>query len=118
MPDLPEKEILNRLFREDNEKYPVVDAEPNPKIEKEVEDYIEKVEKEAELSKPITDNYGQPLISAPSPQQPQIVLPMTQNQYLFGLKQKITESVRWLAVWCGRLLKIFGARITFREAKN
>lgn len=116
MPDLSEKEILNRLFSEQT-KYPIIDAEPNPKVEKEVQEYIEKVEKEAELTKPITDNFGQILVSPPAPQQPKIVLPVTENQYLFGLTQKITESIRWLAVWCQRLLKIFGPRAIFREVK-
>ncbi len=117
MSNLPEKEILNELFKEDGEKYPVVDAEPNPEIEKDLESYFEKVEKEQYLSQPITDDYGQPLVSAPAPQQPNIVLPVTQNLYLSGLKQKVTESVRWLAVWCGKLIKIFGARAIFRETK-
>ena len=114
MPDLSEKEILNKLFDE-QAKYPVIDTEPNPNIEKEVDGYIEKVEKESELAKPITDNFGQVLISAPSPQQPKIVLPVTQSQYLSGMTQKIAESIRWLAVWCQRLIKIFGPRAVFRE---
>lgn len=115
MPNLTEKEILNSLFSEQT-KYPVIDNEPNPIIEKEVEGYIARVEKEAELVKPITDNFGQALISPPSSQQPKIVLPVTQNQYLFGMTQKITQSIRWLVVWCQRLIKIFGPRAVFREA--
>lgn len=115
MADLSEKEVLNRIFQDENKKFPVVDAEPSPKIEKEIVAYIEKVEREQFLQKPITDDFGQPLVSPPSPQQPKIVLPITKNQYYFGLTQKITESIRWLTTWCGRLIKIFGTRIIFRE---
>lgn len=115
MPAQSEKEILNQLFSE-NEKYPVTDAEPNPEIDKDIESYIEKIEKEVYLSKPINDNYGQPLVSPPSPQKPNIVLPLSKLRYEFGLTQKVTESIRWLAAWCGRLIKIFGTRISFEEA--
>lgn len=115
MPDLPEKEILNQLFN-DTEKYPVVE-ESEPAIDKEVEPYIQKLEKEIYLSKPITDNYGQPLISPPAPQDPKIVLPITNTLYVFGLTQKVTEAVRWLSEWCKRLIKIFGKRAIFREEK-
>ncbi len=110
-----EKEILNQLFS-DKEKYPVTDAEPNPELSKEVEPYIEKIEKEVYLSKPINDDYGQPLISPPVSQKPNIVLPLTKSKYEFGLTQKVSESIRWLSAWCKRLVKIFGTRISFREA--
>lgn len=113
MPDLPEKEILNQLFNE-SEKYPVV-VETEPEIDKEVEPLIQKIEKEIYLSKPVTDDYGQPLVSSPSPQNPTITLPVTKNTFTFGLTQKITESIRWLAEWCLRLIKIFGSQITFRR---
>lgn len=115
MPDRSEKEILNQLFSDDGEKYPVIDAEPNPEVAKEIQSYIKKVEKEQFLAQPITDNYGQPLVSPPAPQQPKIVLPITQNQYLAGFKQKVTESIRWLVTWCGRLVKILGNRADFRK---
>lgn len=110
-----EKEILNQLLNDDGEKHPVIDAEPNPEVAKEIQSYLEKVEKEQFLAQPITDNYGQPLVSPPAPQQPKIVLPITQNQYLAGFKQKVTESIRWLVAWCGRLIKILDNRASFRK---
>jgi len=116
MPDLPEKEILNRLFSE-TEKYPVIE-EKEPKIDKEIEPLIQKLEKEIYSSKPITDDYGQTLISPPAPQSPTITLPVTKTTYLYGLTQKVTESIRWLAEWCLRIIKIFGSRAIFRENKQ
>jgi len=116
MPDLPEKEILNQLFNE-NEKYPVVE-EGEPKIDEEVEPLVQKLEKEIYLSKPITDDWGQPLVSPPAPQNPTIILPVTKGTYTFGLTQKITESIRWLAEWCLRIIKIFGSQAIFREEKG
>ena len=116
MPDLPEKEILNRIFSE-GEKFPVEETGVEPEINKEVKPLIQKVEEEIYLSKPIMDDYGQPLVSPPAPQQPKIVLPVTKTAYLYGLTQKVTESIRWLAEWCLRLVKIFGGKITFREVE-
>lgn len=117
MPDLPEKEILNQLFRE-GEKFPVVEEGVEPKVDEEVEPLIQKIEKEIYLAKPITDDYGQPLVSPPAPQQPQIVLPVTQTAYFYGLKQKVSDSIRWLAEWCLRLIKVFGFRAVFREGEK
>lgn len=115
MPDLPEKEILNQLFSE-NEKYPVIE-ETEPELNKEIEPLVQKIEKEIYLSKPITDDYGQTLVSPPSPQSPKITLPVTKAVYNSGLTKKISESLRWLAEWCLRLIKIFGSQTKFREEK-
>lgn len=113
MPDLPEKEVLNKIFGE--EKFPVTQEEVEPEISKEIEPLVEKLEKEIYLSKPVTDDSGAPLVSASAPQQPTIVLPVTKTAYFYGLTQKVTESIRWLAEWCLRLIKIFGDKINFRE---
>lgn len=112
-----EKELLNTLFPEEGEKYPVVE-EKEKEIEKELEPYIEKIEKEIYLAKPVVDDYGQPLVTAPSAQPVQIVLPVTQKTFLYGLKQAVSESVRWLAEWCLRLIKIFGSKTVFRKEEN
>jgi len=112
-----EKELLNTLFPEEGEKYPVVE-EKEKEIEKELEPYIEKIEKEIYLAKPIVDDFGQTLVTAPSAQPVQIVLPVTQQTFLYGLKQAVTESIRWLAEWCLRLIKIFGSKATFRKEEN
>lgn len=112
-----EKEVLNTLFPEEGERYPVVE-EKEKEIEKEVQPYIEKIEKEIYLAKPITDDYGQTLVTAPSAQPVQVVLPVTQTTLLYGLKQKVNESVRWLAEWCLRIIKIFGSRAVFQKEEN
>lgn len=112
-----EKEILNTLFPEEGEKYPIVE-EKEKEIEKELQPYIEKIEKEIYLAKPITDDYGQPLVTSPATQQVQIILPITQQTFLYGLKQAVSESIRWLAEWCLRIIKIFGPKAIFRKEEN
>ncbi|RJR24113.1 hypothetical protein C4578_03500 [Candidatus Microgenomates bacterium] len=117
MPELPEKEILNQLFKEESETYPVK-IEEEPELSPELEPAIKKVEKEIYLSQPITDDNNQPLVSPPAPQHPTIVLPISHTQYARGLTQKVTESIRWLTEWCLRVIKIFGTRAEFRKEEN
>lgn len=111
-----EKEVLNKLFGIE-EKFPVV-VEEEPKVEKEIEPLVKKIEEEIYLAQPVTDNAGQPLVSAPAPQQPVIILPLTQSSFNQGLKQKVSASVRWLAEWCWRLIRIFGSQAVFREERG
>jgi len=107
MPPQSEKEISNQVFN--------IDADPSPEVTEEIRPYVEKVEKEQFLNQPITDNFGQPLVSPPASQQPKIILPITQSQYMEGFKQKMTESIRWLVTWCGRMIKVLGNKADFRH---
>lgn len=115
MPAQPEN--LNAFLNAwDAEKVPVIVKEEPPKIDKEIETLVQKIETDY-LSKPITDAGGQPLVSPPAPQAPTITLPVTKGTFATGLTKKVSNSVRWLAEWCLRLVKIFGARAVFREEK-
>ena len=116
MPDASEKEILNTLFTEEKGEVTLIEAEP--KLKPEVESLIQKVEKEIYLAKPITDDAGQPVMSSPTTVMPVITLPVTQSTYLAGLTQQITESIRWLAEWCRRLIKMLGERVAFRDEET
>jgi hypothetical protein len=89
----------------------------SPELEKkpELAGYIEKVEKEAELAKPVIDDYTQQvLISPPGLGNKVVKLPMTESEIQQGLHRKVWESVRWLAVWCVRQAKILHGRIVYR----
>jgi len=114
MPDLPEKEKLVGI---EKGEFPVA-IEKEPEIDREIAPLVKKLEQDISLTQPVTDDYGQPLVSPAAPQQPQIVLPLTGMQYAFGLKQKVSYSIRWLAEWCLRLIKIFGSRAIFRQVET
>ena len=113
MPDASEKDILNTLFTEEKGEITLMEAEP--KLQPEVESMIKRVEKEIYMAKPITDDAGQPVMQSPAAVTPVITLPITQSTYIVGLTQQITESVRWLAEWCRRVIKILGEKVVFRE---
>lgn len=73
---------------------------------KEAEGYIEKVEKEAELAKPVVDDYTKQVLVGSASQKPKVTLPLTEDQIKKGLHHKIWEGIRWLAEWCARQLKM------------
>jgi hypothetical protein len=106
------KEAGGSLFRES-------EAETTEKKEfetpTEVKEWVEKVEgaEEVTLPGPIKDEYGQILLETASPPLPKIVLPLTQTKTQQALHVKITQSIRWLALWCIRMLKMFPNRTTY-----
>lgn len=83
----------------------------------EVAEWMEKVEgKEIELPQPVKDEYGQILIEAARITKPKIVLPLTKKKVKKGLHHKVADSIRWLAEWCLRLLKMFPERASYKKA--
>lgn len=109
-----QKEVVGSLFKEGEPR--VIEKkefEPAPEVKK----WVSKV-KEAEeitLPKPITDEYGQILIEAAAPVKPRIVLPLTKPKIKKALQKKIVESIRWLAEWCLRLIKMFPKRVSYKQ---
>lgn len=84
---------------------------------KEVSSWLERVEKNnIYLAKPVIDDQsGQPLVSAPSAQEPNIVLPLNKEEIVWGLKQKVDMAVKWLSEWCMRVIKINPKQVEFRN---
>lgn len=89
--------------------------EPEPS--KEMDTWLEKLEKgeSVQLPQPITDDYGQILVSSAAPAAVQIVLPLTDNEIQQGIKEKVVNSFRWLAFWCLRLLKMAPERVKSKK---
>jgi hypothetical protein len=98
---------------------PVVRVDEEPRIEEKLakEGYIEKVEKEVELKKPVTDDTGQILVTAPSAEEPKIVLPITEETYLNpkNWRQPVTQAIRWLVTWVKRIVKMYPGRTIFQK---
>ena len=106
------KEAGSPLFKEAE---PRVIEQKEFKVPAEVKDWIEEEKKEEiTLPHPVKDEYGQILLESAAPQRPKIVLPLTQDQTKLALKKTIVESVRWLAVWCLRIFKMFPKRASYK----
>lgn len=113
-----QKEILSQIESGlGMEKVPVV--ERKAEVRPEVKDWLRKLEEgeEIQLPQPVTDNSGQPLVQAAAPQQPTIILPLDEPSYLIGFKKTIYDSLRWLAEWCRRILRMLPDRVVFRKLK-
>lgn len=81
----------------------------------EVKEWVKEVKtaEEITLKEPIMDEYGQILMEAAAPVTPKINLPLSKPKTQKALHAKITESIKWLAVWCWRLIKMFPERIIY-----
>lgn len=98
---------------------PITEYTRQVDLEPEVEGWLEKVEKEdSQLQQPVTDDKtGQVILDDSQQQQPgfKVVLPMTQDEVNKGLHHKVLDSVRWLAEWCIRMVKMFGNKVAYRR---
>lgn len=86
----------------------------------EVGEWVTKVEtgEEIQLPKPVTDDHGQVLVEPAAPSQITVTLPLTDDQIKTGLHRKIVDSIRWLAEWCLRLLKVSNSKIAYRKKEQ
>jgi len=106
--------------QEKQEKTPITEFTENIDLDPEIEGWLEKLEREdSQLQQPVTDQAtGQTGVSDSTTQQQsgfKVVLPMTKDEVERGLKQKVVNSVRWLAEWCIRMIKMFGNKVAYRR---
>lgn len=94
-----------------------VEVERTAEVPPEVESWVEKVEHH-EIQAPhevvVADQTAQQLTGNYA-SEPVIILPATQQAIQQGFTQKITESMRWLAEWCTRIIKKFHGMVVYRD---
>lgn len=91
----------------------IKESEPLPE---EVEGWLQKLDQEGDISfdKTITHD-GDVLLSDIEAQiiKQKVILPMTQSGVQQGLTRKVTDSARWLAEWCLRLIKVMKDKVKY-----
>jgi len=94
----------------------VEQKEPEP--EAEVKDWLEKLEEgeKVQLPQPVTDDYGQTLVEAAGATKGKIILPLDEEELQQGLHQKAINSIRWLAEWCLRIMKMAAGRVFYKSS--
>jgi len=99
------------------EKTPITEYTRSVDLEPEVEGWLEKLEKEeTQLPQPVTDDKGQVVLDDAQKQAGfKVVLPLTKDEVEKGLRHKVIDSLRWLAEWCLRLVKMFGNKVAYRR---
>jgi hypothetical protein len=93
----------------------VTEIPTEPEIERKVEGYIEKVEKAGETQQVVVDDYTQQILLKPTGKQNvKVTLPLTEDQIEKGLHMQIWNSIRWLAEWCMRQIKMLKDRVVYK----
>jgi len=65
------------------------------------------------LPKPVKDEYGEILIQSTTIPKPNITLPLDEEGLEKAFHHKIADSIRWLAEWCKRTVKLYSGRVFF-----
>lgn len=73
---------------------------------KELEGYIERVERQPGSTPVQDDKTGQAILTPVQTQPTAVTLPLADDQIKQGLHHKIGDAIRWLAEWCMRQIKI------------
>ena len=110
--------IISKEREGKQEVTPITEYTRQVDLEPEVEGWLEKVEKEdSQLQQPVTDDKGQVVLDDSQKQQSgfKAILPLTKDEVNKGLQHKVIDSVRWLAEWCIRMIKMFGNKVAYRR---
>lgn len=111
---------------------PGKESERQPSLDeralKEVEGYIERVEKQPEV-RPQQNQQNQQQTVQPNAaiapqasvipsqnitgQKPQIILPLDKEEVEEGLHHKVIDGVKWLAEWCVMMIKKYPGRVFY-----
>ena len=95
------------------QRVPIIEVGREPEIAPQMG--VERLKKEQHvLPAPVLDDQtGEVLVSPLAPVAPEIILPITAEEYQMGLEAKIEDSLRWLAEWSKRLIKLLGEKVGF-----
>jgi hypothetical protein len=96
------------------EKEPIEEKLTTPEIPPEIEHLEAHAGAELRMPQPVTDDSGTVVMDNAGPQQVTITLPLTDEEMNRALHLKIIYSLRWLAEWMRRLLKIVGGRFLYK----
>ena len=107
---LPSKETIVS----EKEKFPVVERPTIPEVDKETPHMETVVGEEISLPQPITDDNSQVIVDNVVPQQIVVKLPLNEEQINKALHLKVIYSLRWLAEWTKRLIKIVGGKFIYK----
>jgi len=104
-----EQEVVAEISS--TETHPIVEVGMPKEIPEDVEGWLERVEKDEVAEPPVVVHEGKPLVMPATPSQVSITLPLDDAGIKKGLRHKIFESMRWLAVWCMRMAKKYALGI-------
>lgn len=93
---------------------------------REVQDYVEKIERQAETQQKVQPQQPQQQVAKQAPtdvnktvsvqqgsQKPKIVLPIDQTAIQNGLRGNVSSGVKWLSEWCVMMIKKYPGRVFY-----
>ncbi len=109
---LSSKERLTSEYK--GEQVPIVEVGIPPEIES--NKYLKEVNKEVSLSQKVRDKSGQVVMDNATPKEKiTVTLPLTELEMNKALHLKVIYSLRWLAEWTKRLIKMVGSKFDYRH---
>jgi hypothetical protein len=109
MPDNKER-LINTA-----EQTKLVDVQTRPAVSKDVETWMERVEKGNTQVKTVNDTSGQPMLVTPTSSNPKVVLPVTRKKFVEGFKKNVDETGRWLSAFILKLIKMKKGEVEFKK---
>lgn len=112
------KEVLSdqERLKEVKEKLPLRGTAAEVKIPPEVGSWLEKIEEQEGYPPSIYDpQTGQVISYPPHLKGTKIVLPLTKEEFVAGLRRKVEDAARWLSEWCYRLIQMGPRRVVFER---
>jgi len=103
---------------------------PDDLAMKEVDSYVERIEKQTERHNPDdtkSQQSLQPVVAAQKPAsqsvgvivvKPNIVLPLQEQEISLGLRSGVVSGVKWLAEWCIMMIKKYPGRVFYLPIKQ
>lgn len=90
-------------------------VEKRPEIDKDDQGVMQKVGgDDAQMPKQITDDDGK-VVAEAVVEEPEIDLPLTEEEVREGLHHKIMDNIRWLAERCVYIIKKYPGRVFYKE---
>jgi len=118
---MPEnKEILNKSPEQSpgrvvNRVPEMIDQNSEIILPRDVETWMEKLEKDQTQPKTVVDDQGQVMMQPSAPVSPVVTLPVTRSSFVSGFKKKVEDAGKWLSVFIFRLMKIKKNKVTFKS---
>ena len=100
------------------EQVPIMEIKEPGEFPPEVEGWLERVGQDTVPEPETIVHQGKTILSPAAPQDVSVSLPLDEGKIQKGLHQKIFESIRWLAVWCVRLVKKYRGKTDTMQGKS
>jgi len=93
----------------------MVDERAELVVPREVETWLQKIEKDTTQLSVVNDQNGQPILSPAAPSNPKIKLPVTRRNFVAGFKKPFEEAARWVSAFFLRFIRIKKGWVVFKE---